>query len=62
MEGTLTVMILWLRGRVGSERGAGLVEYGLVVALIAILAIVAVQAFGQGVSTQFDTITTSVNG
>ena len=61
MEGTLTVMILWLRARMGTERGASLVEYGLLVGLITIIAIVAVKAFGQGVSTQFNNITSSVN-
>jgi Flp pilus assembly pilin Flp len=31
------------------ERGASLVEYGLLLALIAIVALVATQAFGEGV-------------
>ncbi len=61
MEGTLTVMILWLRARLGVERGASFVEYGLLLGLIAVIAVVAVKAFGQGVSTQFNDITTSVN-
>jgi pilus assembly protein Flp/PilA len=61
MEGILTVMIAWFRARLGMERGASLVEYGLLLGLIAIIAIVAVKAFGQGVSTQFNNITASVN-
>jgi Flp pilus assembly pilin Flp len=60
MEGTVTVMIAWLRARLGGERGAGLVEYGLLLMLIAVVALVAVKAFGQGVSTQFSTITSTV--
>ena len=43
-----------------SERGASMVEYGLLLALIAVIAIVAVKAFGQGVSTKFSTINASV--
>jgi Flp pilus assembly pilin Flp len=38
-----------------------MVEYGLLVGLIAIIAMVAVKAFGSGVSTQFSSITSSVN-
>ena len=61
MDGTLTVTIAWLRARLSLERGASMVEYGLLLALIAVIAIVAVKAFGQGVSTQFNNITASVN-
>jgi pilus assembly protein Flp/PilA len=61
MEGTLIVTIAWIRARLSVERGASLVEYGLLLGLIAVIAIVAVKAFGQGVSTQFNNITTSVN-
>jgi Flp pilus assembly pilin Flp len=60
MEGTVIVMFAWLRARFGGERGAGLVEYGLLLMLIAVVALVAVKAFGQGVSTQFSTITSTV--
>lgn len=35
------------------ERGQSMVEYAVVVALIAIIAMAAVQAFGQGISTVF---------
>jgi Flp pilus assembly pilin Flp len=60
MEETVTVMIAWLRARLGGDRGAGLVEYGLLLALIAVVALVAVKAFGQGVSTQFSTISSAI--
>lgn len=36
-----------------SDRGASYVEYAFLVALIAIVCLVAVQFFGQGVSTNF---------
>ncbi len=56
------VLISWLQGRLGtaSERGASMVEYGLLLALIAIVALVAVKAFGSGVSSQFSTINSSI--
>ncbi|HVW31496.1 MAG TPA: Flp family type IVb pilin [Acidimicrobiia bacterium] len=43
------------------ERGANMVEYGLLLALIAIVAMVAVKAFGSGVSSQFSAITSTIN-
>jgi pilus assembly protein Flp/PilA len=43
------------------ERGASLVEYGLLVGLIAVVALVAVKAFGAGVSAQFSSINSAVN-
>ena len=62
MEGTICVLRAWLQAKLPSERGASMVEYGLLLALIAIIALVAVQAFGQGVSTKFSTINASVAG
>ena len=42
------------------ERGATAVEYGLMVALIAIVIIVAVSLLGKNLSTLFQTVATSV--
>jgi len=52
-----------LQARLGTapERGAGMVEYGLLLALIAVVAMVAVKAFGAGVSSQFSTISSTIN-
>jgi pilus assembly protein Flp/PilA len=60
---SILVLIAWLQGRIGSagERGASMVEYGLLLGLIAIIAMVAVKAFGAGVSTQFSSINSAVN-
>ena len=38
-----------------------MVEYGLLLALIAVIAIVAVKALGTSVSTQFSSISSSLN-
>ena len=43
-----------------SERGATAVEYGLMVALIAIVIIAAVTLLGQNISTIFDDAATTV--
>ena len=43
------------------EKGASLVEYALLVALIAVACIVAIRALGSKVSTQFSTITSALS-
>lgn len=48
--------MLWLHGarpRGAAESGQSMVEYAIIVALIAIIAMVGVQAFGQGVQQVF---------
>jgi len=51
----------WLRARFGNtERGASLVEYALLVALIAVVCIAAVTILGQNASDKFDEIGTSI--
>ena len=42
------------------EKGASMVEYALLVALIAMVAFSAVQVFGDSLSAEFDTIASSV--
>jgi Flp pilus assembly pilin Flp len=44
----------------GSEKGASLVEYALLVALIAVVAIVSVRLLGQTVSRQFSSLNASM--
>lgn len=48
----LTFIRTWLEARL-DDRGASLVEYALLVALIAIVCIAAVTALGETTSTQF---------
>ena len=62
----ITLMHTWvssfLRTRLGrSERGASLVEYVLLVALIAVVCIVAIQFLGTSASTKFSSVGSSVN-
>ena len=67
-ESTVFPMILtyellanWLRARFAdSERGASLVEYALLVALIAVVCIAAVTVLGKNASNKFDSVGTSL--
>lgn len=43
------------------ELGASLVEYGLLVALIAVICIAAVRLLGTSVSTQFSGVASGIN-
>ena len=53
----------FVRARFGrSERGASLVEYVLLVALIAVVCIVAIQFLGTSASTKFSSVGSSVGG
>jgi pilus assembly protein Flp/PilA len=45
-----------------TERGASMVEYALLVGLIAVVAVVAIAALGGGISGLFNTANTCVGG
>jgi pilus assembly protein Flp/PilA len=51
----------WLRTRFNDERGASLVEYALLVALIAVVCIAAITLLGGNASSKFDSVATSIN-
>ncbi len=52
----------YFRARFGdSERGASLVEYALLVALIAVVCIAAVTLLGNNASTKFSTVGNSLS-
>jgi pilus assembly protein Flp/PilA len=59
----LFILKTWLEAKfnLGDERGASMVEYGLLLALIAVIAIVAVKALGIGVSTKFNDVNNSLS-
>ena len=44
------------------EEGATAVEYGLIVALIAVVMVVAVRSLGTSISTKFDQVAGELNG
>jgi pilus assembly protein Flp/PilA len=52
-----TDLALWLHSRFGrSERGAGLIEYALLVALIAMVCIIAITLLGSSTSHRFSSV------
>jgi pilus assembly protein Flp/PilA len=58
----LFVLKTWLQAKFAKdETGASMVEYGLLLALIAVIAIVAVRALGGSVSTKFSSVNSSIN-
>ena len=58
---TYELFATWLRARFAdSERGASLVEYALLVALIAVVCIAAVTVLGKSASNKFESVGTSI--
>lgn len=56
----MTKLAARIQSRLTSERGATAVEYGLLVALIAVVIIVAVTLLGNNLSTTFDNVAQKV--
>jgi Flp pilus assembly pilin Flp len=54
------IMHAWIARPRTDETGASLVEYSLLVAAIALVCLLAVEAFGGGVSTMYDDSGTSI--
>ena len=52
----------WLTSHIKSERGASLVEYALLVALIAVVCIAAVTTLGKEASSKFEEVGDSIAG
>ena len=58
---TFEFVAAWLRTKTTSEKGASLVEYALLIVLIAIVCIVALQFLGDRASEQFDSVGNSLD-
>jgi pilus assembly protein Flp/PilA len=52
----------WLQSRCRTDRGASLVEYALLVALIAVVCILAVTFLGKSSSSKFSSVGSSAKG
>lgn len=53
-------MIATLTSMIRDDEGVTMVEYGLLVALIAIVALAAVKVLGTNLSTLFNTVATTI--
>jgi pilus assembly protein Flp/PilA len=63
MISTYEFLANWLRARFGdSDRGAALVEYALLVALIAVACIVAIRTLGNESKSSFDETGSAIAG
>jgi pilus assembly protein Flp/PilA len=61
MISTYEFVAAWTRGRFAkTERGASLVEYALLLALIAVVCIVAVTALGNKAGDKFSSVSGSI--
>ena len=59
---TYEFLATWLRARFDDEMGASLVEYALLVALIAVVCIAAVTLLGNNASSKFNSVGQSIGG
>lgn len=50
------ILKTWIQARIKSDRGASLVEYALLVALIAVVCIVAITFLGEQASKEFQSV------
>jgi pilus assembly protein Flp/PilA len=57
---TFEFVAAWMKAKTESERGASLVEYALLLALIAVVCIIAITVLGQEASNKFDSISDSL--
>ena len=55
------ILKTWLQARTKTDRGASLVEYALLVALIAVVCIVAISFLGSEASTKFSKTGNSIS-
>ncbi len=60
----LFILKTWLAAKFNfnaDERGASMVEYGLLLAFIAVICVIAVKALGENVSARFSSTSASLN-
>jgi Flp pilus assembly pilin Flp len=62
MLSKISEFVMGLVARFRSEAGQALAEYGLIMALIAVVALVALTAIGLAVSGHLDTVASALGG
>ncbi len=48
--------VVWVRTALASERGANLVEYAILIALIVVISVAAITLIGEEVSSKFEPV------
>jgi pilus assembly protein Flp/PilA len=61
IQSEIARVYLALRGRLGREEGQALVEYALILALIAVVSIAILTALGVNVSRVFNSVNTQIS-
>jgi pilus assembly protein Flp/PilA len=62
MLSTYEFVSAWLQARCKTDRGASLVEYALLVALIAVVCILAITFLGDQADSKFSQVGSAING
>ncbi|MGE3620155.1 MAG: Flp family type IVb pilin [Acidimicrobiia bacterium] len=62
MISSLEFLATWLRARFDDEKGASLVEYALLVALIAVVCIAAIRLIGTSASEKLNSTGSTLSG
>lgn len=57
---TFEFVAAWMKAKTDSERGASLVEYALLLALIAVVCIIAITTLGDKASENFQSVASSL--
>ena len=60
MNATYEFVSAWAQSRCKTDRGASLVEYALLVALIAVVCIAAVTVLGKNASSKFSSVGSAI--
>ena len=58
----IDIIKAWLQAKVKTERGATLVEYALLVALIAVVCIGAISVLSGSITNKFSAVGSKING
>jgi Flp pilus assembly pilin Flp len=61
-EGKMLALYMWVRNWLKAQEGQDLIEYALLVAFIALVAVVGVNAAGEGISTMMTNVADAVSG
>jgi len=62
MLSQFNILATWIKAHFNTDRGASLVEYALLVALIAVVCIAAISFLGKSAASKFSSVGTAIKG